>query len=135
MRAVLLVAIMLAGACGPGGNGDCVDDNDCGGDLVCARNAECLPAGEIRSIRIAWTINGQPPNSALCASSPDLYVMFAGVQPGDTFGFAPVPCEAGLFVMDKLSKRFVSVELGAEGRFMMEKTIDSQGNVAFDLRP
>lgn len=133
MRAA--IALALLAACGGGGGGLCEVDDDCGGDLRCARNGECLPASEVRSIRITWTIRGQPPSAALCGATPDLYLMFAGTQPGDTFGYSPVPCEAGLFVMDKLSRRFVSVEIGAENRFQTEKAIDSQGNVAFDLMP
>ena len=134
MRALAVLLLLCAG-CPGGGSGDCTDDSDCGGTNVCARNAECLPASEVRVVRITWTIRGQPANSALCAQAPDLYLLFAGTQINDTFGYQPVPCEAGLFVVDKLPRRFVSVEIGEENGFSEVAAFDAQGNASFDLAP
>jgi hypothetical protein len=61
--------------------------------------------------------------------------LFAGSQFNDEFGFAPVPCKTGLFSIDKLPRRFVSVEIGVDGGFAEVKAFDAAGNVAFDLAP
>jgi hypothetical protein len=130
------IALLLACAGCPGSNGgECTVDRDCGSNNVCARNAECLPAGEVRVARIMWTTRGQPANAMLCAPTPDFYLLFAGTQINDTFGYQPVPCDAGLFVVDKLPRRFVSVEIGEENGFSEVAAFDAQGNAAFDLAP
>jgi hypothetical protein len=133
MRALSILALACA-ACS-GGDGDCELDSDCGGSRVCARNSECLPATEVRPIRVTWTIRGMPANDLLCAPTPDFYVLFSATQINDTFGYEPVPCKAGLFTVDKLPRRFVSVELGVDGGFSEVKAFDAQGNAAFDLVP
>ena len=131
----LFVVMLLACAGCPGGNtGECISDSDCG-DAVCARNSECLPASEVRVARITWTIRGMAANPMLCAQTPDFYLLFAGTQINDTFGYQPVPCDAGLFVVDKLPRRFVSVEIGEENGFSEVAAFDAQGNAAFDLAP
>lgn len=138
MRAALLVLAVAGAACG-GSSGECSDttnSGDCGGGDVCARNGECLPASQVRLVRVTWTINGQPANDATCAQSQDLYLLFYGFDPGDSFGFQPVPCKAGLFTIDKIPTRFGSVEIGdSSGRLKQEKVITAQGTVAFDLVP
>ncbi|NVB77978.1 MAG: hypothetical protein HOV81_06240 [Kofleriaceae bacterium] len=132
MKLVAALAIVLS-ACGGGTGGECKVDGDCG-DGVCARNGECLPESAVRSSRVTWTIRGMPANATTCAGSPNFYILFYA-SPGDTFGFEPVPCAAGVFSIDKLPKRFVSVEIGIEGRFEDDKAFDSQGNASFDLYP
>jgi hypothetical protein len=134
MRAFALVLLACAG-CPSGNDGDCKIDSDCGTGNVCTRNTECLPAGEVRSARITWTIRGMPANETLCAPTPSFYVLFAGTQLNDTFGYEPVPCKAGLFSIDKLPRRFVSVEIGVSGGFSEVQAFDAQGNAAFDLAP
>jgi len=129
----LSLALALA-ACGPP-RGDCEVDNDCGGDYVCARNGECLPADSVHPLRITWTVRGQIASEANCAPAPTLYLIFYGYDINDQFGFEPVPCEAGLFTIDKLPSRFTSVELGERGGFVMEKPITGTGMVTFDLAP
>ena len=135
MRSLALMLLFGAGCGGIGHDGDCHADNDCGGGNVCTRNSECLPPSEVRAARVTWTIRGMPANDMLCAPTPNFYVMFAGTQLNDEFGFSPVPCKAGLFSIDKLPRRFVSVEIGVDGRFAEVKALDAQGNVAFDLVP
>lgn len=127
------IAVAALGACEPAG--DCASDSDCLAGLVCARNAECLPADEVRAVRITWTVYGQPAGAAACAPTPELYLLLIGVDDADSYGYAPVPCDAGLFVIDKLPRRFASVELGVEGSYQAEQPIDLQGNASFDLRP
>jgi hypothetical protein len=133
MKAALAAIVLVAAACGPPGD-ECTVDDDCGGGRVCARNSECLAASDVRSARVTWTIRGQPPNSALCAATPSFYILFYA-SPGDTFGFDPVPCATGLFSIDKLPRRFISVEIGVDGGYSDDKAFDSQGNAAFDLYP
>lgn len=139
MRTFVVLGIVtcaaLAAACGPGGGDECMIDDDCRGDLVCARNTQCLPASEVRVVRVTWTVRGEPASAAACASAPELYVLFYSAQVGDAFGFAPVPCEIGLFTIDKLPRRYVSVEIGEDGGFSMERAIDANGEVMFDLAP
>ena len=129
-----LIAFALA-ACGGGSGGDCTIDDDCGGAAVCARSSECLPASEVRVVRVTWTIRGMPASDTTCGATPDFYLLFAAPSFNDTFGYEPVPCRAGLFTVDKLPRRFVSVEIGVDGRFAETKAFDANGNVAFDLFP
>lgn len=134
MRAAI-VGLALAGAsCGPPGDAGCAD-GDCNGSLVCARDGNCVPASDVRVVRVTWTVRGGMANESSCASSPDLYVMFSGFEPGDSFGFEPVPCAAGVFTIDRLPNRYTSVEIGDNAQVRQEKAIDAQGNVAFDLAP
>lgn len=70
-----------------------------------------------------------------CAPSPDLYLVFYGYDVNDQFGYEPVPCETGLFSIDKLPARFTSVELGERNGSSMEKPITGTGTVTFDLAP
>ena len=128
MRALLLALIGCSG-----GSGNCELDSDCRNGTVCARDGECLPASEVRPIKVTWTIRGVAPNPTLCARAPDLYVLFASTVENDTYGYEPVPCQSGLFTVDKLPRRYISVELGADGVVREAKPFDSQGNAAFDL--
>lgn len=130
-----LLAVVLLAGCPGGDDGVCKVDSDCGTGNVCTRNSECLPASEVRSSRITWTIRGMPASDTLCAQTPNFYVLFAGTQVNDTFGFEPVPCKVGLFSIDKLPRRFVSVELGVDGGFSEVMAFDALGNAAFDLAP
>jgi len=132
MRA--LAVLLLCTGC-PSGDGECKVDSDCGTGNVCSRNTECLPASEVRSVRVTWTIRGQPANAMLCAPTPDFYLMFQATQLNDEFGYAPVPCKAGVFSIDKLPRRFVSVEIGVDNGFSEAMAFDAQGNAAFDLLP
>ena len=133
MRA--LAVLLLCAGCPGGDDGECKVDRDCGTGNVCSRNSECLPASEVRAVRVMWTIRGMPANEMLCAPTPDFYLMFQGTQFNDEFGYAPVPCKAGLFTLDKLPRRFVSVEIGVDNRFSEVMAFDAQGNAAFDLVP
>jgi hypothetical protein len=131
MRGVLLLALLAA--CGGSTEGqECESDLDCDG-LVCARNSECVAPENAWPVRVSWTLDGQPPSAYACASYPAMYLVFYATEVGDSFGFSPVPCIAGVFTVDKMPKRFVSVELGSNERVVQEQVIDSQGMAAFDL--
>jgi hypothetical protein len=134
MRALLLLMALLLAGCPP--VGECQVDDDCSGSQLCARNSECLPSSEVRATRTVWTIRGQTANATTCASTPDLYIVFGSFDPNDTYGYEPVPCAAGVFSVDKLPKRFTSVELGVVSRSTSEMAVfDSQGHAAVDLMP
>lgn len=109
-------------------------DSDCGGD-VCTRNGECLAASDVWSVKVSWTIRGMPANATTCAPTPDLYLYFGGTYANDTFGYEPVPCMAGQFTIDKLPKRYTSVELGVQGGASSYAPIDGSGHAMLDLSP
>ena len=133
MRALPLLLLVLAGC--PPLDGECQVDDDCSGSRVCARNSECLPSSDVRVTRTSWTIRGQAASASTCASTPDLYILFGAFDPNDTYGYEPVPCAAGVFTVDKLPKRYTSVELGISGRFSDQAVFDSQGHAVVDLMP
>ncbi len=131
------IATLAVAAAGCGGS-DCRDNGEgtCGGDLVCARNSECLPASDVRLVRITWTVRGAAASDGSCGAHPALYLLFYGVDSNDVFGYAPVPCDVGLFTIDRLPSRFVGVEIGIEnGSYSVQKSFDAQGTAAFDLSP
>ncbi len=109
----------------------CVVDTDCGGD-VCARDGSCLPAQYVHAVKTTWTLAGQPASVTTCAATPDLFINFySSVQ---SFGFAPVPCVQGQFLVDKLPTSYDQVELGGGG-YDQYARIGSSGLVTFDLVP
>jgi len=92
MRARPLPALPAAFGCDPVRE----PNRDCGGDTVCARNGECLPASGVRTLRLTWTVGGQPASTATCTRMPDLQVYFhVAADPNDAFRFPPVPCGIG----------------------------------------
>ena len=134
MRAAVLL-VLLAG-CPDSSSSSCKVDTDCGSE-TCARTGECLPASQIQSVKVTWTIRGQTANATSCASSPSFLLEFDGDSYGDQFGYAPVPCMEGQFTMDKLPTRYIQVDIGVDnaGYFLGSKPIDASGTVAFDLSP
>ena len=136
MRWLPLLALTLAAGCplgtGNGGTqgGECEVDRQCN-DQVCARDGVCTDARDVRAVKVTWTVNGVPPNPAACPS--DFYVQFQTVDPADSLGFSPVPCAIGQYTIDKLPKRFSSVELGVEGGTRDVSAIDASGNATLDL--
>lgn len=129
----LLALVALAG-CPSNQPAMCESDSQCGAN-VCARNGECLPASEVRSVRVTWTIRGAPANATTCASMPSLYIQFDGSTVQDSFGYAPVPCQEGVFSIDKLPSRFAQVELGVEGGPLTIGDIQPDGTASLDLTP
>ena len=131
-----VLAVVLA-ACGGGdsgnGNGKCMVDRDCGGQ-TCARDGECLPASEIRMVKITWTVRGQQANATNCAGTPSFELSFTS-QANDFFGYAPVPCVQGQFTMDKLPTFYDAVELDADGSgsYLGASVIGAGATVSFDL--
>ena len=114
----------------------CNVDSDCGGGgLVCARNNECLAPSEVWPVKVSWTIRGSAASGTTCAQTPSFYLQFDSLDVRDTFGYEPVPCEQGQFLVDKLPKRFVQVEIGENNRFLDAQPINASGSASFDLYP
>jgi hypothetical protein len=155
MRALLgsaafgLVVVSLAGCPSSGDDGygyynpgdpssvpGCQADSDCSGSQECARDGECLPAAEIRAIKVMWTVRGQPASDDTCVDSPDLELSFDDGIEQDEFGFAPVPCNAGQFPIDKMPSRYVQADLGILNTSRDQSApIDSTGLAQIDLEP
>jgi hypothetical protein len=112
----------------------CHADSDCGGSYVCARTGECLSATQVRIVRTTWTVDDAPASDTSCTVAPKLAITFQ-TGPGDVFGFAPVPCDAGKFTVDKLPTRFTTVSLTRVGDDYGGGTaaFDVEGNAAIDL--
>ena len=134
--AALALAACLGGCSLTAGSGsECHSDSQCGDD-VCARSGECLARNSIREVLVKWTIDSAAADAVSCAEHPNLYIQFEGTDYGDTLRFAPVPCRAGQFKVDRLPKRYVQVELGFEGSTGDVSSIDaSTTQVQFDLFP
>jgi hypothetical protein len=134
VRAVLFLIPLLA-AC-PANDpqySNCSSDADCGGD-VCARDGECAAAGDIRGVKVTWTLNGQMANATTCASSPDFFLEFYNSSNGYDFGYEPVPCMQGQFFIDKIPKQYTEVGLSPiAGQFTQTEPIDASNTAAFDL--
>ena len=112
MRALGLIAIAGLAACFPPSTYDCDQDSECSSGEVCARTHECLTPGEVRSLRVRWTIDGQTDTVTECAARAigDLTIVFSGGS-GESLTYTPVPCPGGLYFIDKLPLRFDQVEL------------------------
>jgi hypothetical protein len=108
--ALAVSAVALAG-CFPQGDYQCDLDTDCSGGEVCARTHECLAASDVRSVKIDWTIEGQPDTVTGCPALglTDMTIQFTGDQ--TELSFAPVPCAGGSYFIDKLPLRFSEVSL------------------------
>lgn len=131
MRSLALLLLLGAG-CPNGGGGPCDVDSQCSGGEVCTRIHECLPPSQVRSIRVTWTVGGMPANDQRCASFPDLEVTFHAYGRYEDHGYAPVPCKAGLFTIDKLPRDYNQVTIQAGSRFL-DAPVTSAGTAAFDL--
>lgn len=113
----------------------CMTDSNCSGGTVCARDGECLASSDVWAVKVSWTIRGSAASTTTCAQSPDFYLQFDSQIQQDTFGYEPVPCEQGSFLVDKLPKRFVQVEIGENNRFLDAAPITAAGSASFDLYP
>ena len=135
MRYLALALMICLGGCSLTGSGsECTTDSQCGDD-VCARSGECLARSSVRSVTVNWTVSGVAADALSCATHPDLYLQFDGPDYGDVMRFAPVPCKAGKFFIDKLPRRFLQVELGVEGSAGTadRSRIDASAQVQLDL--
>jgi hypothetical protein len=111
VAAIASVVCALAG-CFPAGDYECDLDPECSGGEVCARTHECVPASDVRAVTIRWTVDGQVATRAVCAAVGlfDLEIQFSA-SGTDTLGFSPVPCDGGIYFIDKLPLRFNTASL------------------------
>ena len=136
MRTAVLVVAAAAAACGHDDGASCLADSDCSGGDVCSRDESCWPSDELYTVKITWTIDGSAAGSASCAPFPDFVVNF--YSESEEFGFAPVPCMAGEFPIDKLPTAYTEVEVADANYEYFDQTMTistsgSNGSAAFDL--
>jgi hypothetical protein len=93
-----------------------------------------LTASAVRAVHTLWTVRGQPASDTTCASAPKLDITFSAGD-GDTFGFSPVPCDAGKHTVDKLPTRYRAVMLARAGDYAGgdSGTFDASGDAMLDL--
>jgi hypothetical protein len=132
----LLVVVAVAGCKSDDGGPECTTDSDCG-DLVCARDGSCRSPGDVRQVTVTWKIDGMAADAQTCVPSPDLFVQFDSNEFEGSLGFAPVPCSQGQFNVDKLPTEFTQVEIGIDGRGVLDVApINLMTDTAdFDLVP
>jgi hypothetical protein len=122
------------GGSGGGGGYGCHSDDACGTGYVCARNGECASASAVRIVHTLWTVKDQLASDATCTAARSLDITFES-QSGEMFGFAPVPCDAGKYTIDKMPMRFTRVTLARAGDYNGGDTgtFDAEGNASLDL--
>lgn len=137
MRSALLVAAALLAGCPLTAQdpGECTENAECGDSQVCARDEQCYPAGDVRSVTVTWTVNGEPAAEVSCMATPRLYLQFVRSTDDGQLDFTPVPCELGRFFVDKLPFTFGEVVLGVQGGTRsVSARIGASGTAALDLR-
>lgn len=126
-----------SGGGGGGGPSDfgCHSDSECSSGTVCARTGECLAASSVHAVHALWTVGGEPATDASCTDAPKLDITFADDGGIDTFGYSPVPCDAGKYTVDKLPLRYEMVTLSRAGDYYGGATarFDVDGNATLDL--
>jgi hypothetical protein len=139
---MLAVASLLGTSCLGSGEDvssgrPCGSDSVCDSGEVCARNGACFLTSMVRPIHVSWTLDEMPASAQTCSGSPDLTIDFAGTASGefsDHLRFAPVPCEAGRYSIDKLPTTFRSVSLDGRGVIGDSGSFDDTGEAVLDLR-
>jgi hypothetical protein len=140
MRAlVALVALAASWGCGPTAPSGCKVDRDCGGGETCARDGSCLPASQIRMVKVTWTIRGQIATATTCGMSPaltNMELIFSTGDFGTQFGYEPVPCVEGQFTIDKIPTAYSYVEMDSPaGQTLASATIQADNTAKLDLSP
>jgi hypothetical protein len=123
----------MGGSGGTSGYG-CQSDTACGSGYVCARDGNCTIATSVRIVHTTWTMSSQTATDATCSNAKYLDITFSATG-GEMFGFAPVPCSAGKYTIDKLPMRYTLVTLARSGDYSggASGTFDAQGNAALNL--
>jgi hypothetical protein len=125
-----------SGSGGSGGTGGwgCQSDSACGGGYVCARNGECTLSANVRIVHATWTMQQELASETTCSNAKYLDITFSS-NGGDSFGFAPVPCSAGKYTIDKLPTRYTTVTLARSGDYSggASAVFDAEGNAAINL--
>ncbi len=137
MRSALLAASVLLAGCPLTAQdpGECIENTDCGGSQVCARDEQCYAAEDVRSVTVTWTVDGEPAAEVSCMATPRLYLQFVRSSDAGQLDFTPVPCELGRFFVDKLPFEFGEVVLGVQGGTRSASArLGASGTAALDLR-
>ncbi len=113
----------------------CQQDSECPTSSVCARTGECLGAADVHAVHAIWTVGGEAASDVACTTTPKLDITFSAGDGLDTFGFSPVPCDAGKYTVDKLPARYVDVTLARAGDYAggASAQFDGAGNATLDL--
>jgi hypothetical protein len=131
----LALVPLLAGC--PGGGGECEQDYDCSGGELCANTHECLGAGELRRVDVHWTLYGQTPTTASCASIDRMELTVRDSITDASATWSPVPCDTGTFLFLALPTHYDSVAMSAfvGGSFAEadQATISDDGNAYLDF--
>ena len=109
MRALLLVAVVPLAGC-PGGN-ECTTDFDCNAGYVCANTHDCLSPELVRRVAVYWTVRDNRADEVTCGPIPTLDLAVFDSETDDQASYAPVLCQYGQFVFDKLPIQFDRVLL------------------------
>lgn len=128
--ALVGLLVLACTGCPRGGQDECAQNADCAAGEVCARDRACADPSSVREVTVGWTVNGSDANTVSCADHADFTLTFFGDAFGDELGFTPVPCATGQFFVDRLPRRFETVELGIGGARVR---IGSDGNAMGDL--
>lgn len=139
VRWLPLCSLLVLGGCpgrggmGGGGGGECFVDQECISGEICARDDLCWPEADVRFVKVTWTVRGMTASQTSCASHPDLHIRFDG-NVSDDLGFAPVPCDIGMFIVDRLPRPFTRVELSVDNGGPGNVTsINAAGMATLDL--
>ena len=145
----LITTLALLGACTtttqlmdppvPPPTPECTTNADCGDD-VCGRDAFCSAPSDVRTVHVSWTINHQAADATTCAPSPIFDVEFQtdpiSADRGGTIDFARVPCDEGLFTIDRIPTKYwvagakTSPTGGSSGMYV---PIDETNSAKIDL--
>ncbi len=116
------------------GHGGCQRDSACSLGELCTRTGACLVASDVRAVHVSWTLSGRQADANTCRVQPNLLINIHASGDRGHVSYAPVPCVAGKFSVDKLPKSFDQVELGRErGGDTRSGMIDGAGEATLDL--
>ena len=112
LSAILVVATgCLPPATGP--QPHCAAPSDCGADQVCSRANTCAAPAEVRVVTTTWTIDGAPPTGTTCRGIRELAIdLLSPNFDEDVQSYAPLPCLAGSFALDRLPLGYDQIHLG-----------------------
>lgn len=134
--AATLVAVAASAGCFETSN-TCQRDFDCNGGSVCANTRECAAASDVHRVAVRWSVRGNPAGVDTCAGIANLELDIFDDVSGATSGYAPVPCQLGMFTFDKLPLAFNRVTLTAYavsgGSESFTATIYEGQDIQFDL--
>lgn len=120
----LVIALFVGGAlaaCG-GAPGVCSNDSDCADGDLCTRIEVCVPASQVRAVRVTWTVQGMPASDATCKGMQfELEFVSSTYRP---LAYSPVPCAVGTFMVDKLPTAFTTVRVH-RGQVLRSVPIDA----------